>query len=274
MSTTARARGTASRLESSRLVQGLGRFGDACYGLVYLVVAWLALQIAFGDNAARADQKGAVTEIAAQPFGTVLLWIVAIGLIAFGLWQLLAAANGFRWVQPKRKRQLRRLSAVGRAIVVFAIASFTLRLLLGGGGGSGNGQQELTARLLAVPGGKFLVILIGLGVVVAAVLAGRRAIGHKFLRDLDLRSASAGTRKAVTWSGTLGFLAKGVAFAVIGILLCVAAVKVDPNQAGGLDKALRTMAAQPYGIVLLVAVAIGFAAFGVYCFFDARYHKA
>ncbi len=75
------------------------------------------------------------------------------------------------------------------------------------------------------------------------------------------------------WLGTLGYLAKGVAYAVIGILLVVAAVKLDPQRAGGLDKALRTMATQPFGVVLLVAVAIGFAAFGVYCFFDARYRK-
>ncbi len=179
-----------------RLVQGLGRFGDACYGIVYIVVAWLALQIAFGDKSTQANQKGAVTEIAAQPFGLVLLWILAVGLIAFGLWQLLAAANGYRWVQPKRKRTVRRLSSVGRAIVVFAIASFTLRLLVSGNNGKSGDctQQEMTAKLLAVPGGKFLVILIGLGVVVAGVLAGRRAVGHRFLRDLDLRSAAAGVR--------------------------------------------------------------------------------
>jgi hypothetical protein len=276
MSTTARARGTAQRLETNGLVQGLGRFGDACYGLVYIVVAWLALQIAFGDSAAHADQRGAVQEIAAQPFGMILLWIVAIGLIAYGIWQLLAAAVGYRWVTPKRKRQLRRLSAVGRAVVVFAIASFTLKLLTGMGasGGGGTQQQEWTARLLQVPGGRFLVVVIGLAVIVAAGLSARRAIGHRFLRDLDLRSATAATRRWVGRLGMLGYLAKGVAYAVIGVLLIVAAVDLDPAKAGGLDKALRTLAAQPFGIVLLVAVAIGFAAFGVYCFFDARYRKA
>lgn len=238
------------------------------------MVAWLALQIAFGDKSAQADQKGAIQEIAAQPFGVILLWIVAIGLIAFGIWQLLAAVTGYRWVTPKRKRELRRLSAAGRAVVVFAIASFTLKLLTGMGSSGGNAQQEWTARLLQLPGGRFLVILIGLAVIVAAVLSVRRAIGHRFLRDLDLRSATARTRQWVKRLGVLGYLAKSVAYAVIGILLTVAAVDLDPAEAGGLDAALRTLAAQPFGIVLLVAVAIGFAAFGVYCFFDARYRKA
>jgi hypothetical protein len=275
MSTVWRARGTARQLETSRLVQGLGRFGDICYGVVYIVVAWLALQIAFGDNATRADQRGAVTEIAAQPFGSALLWVVAIGLIAFGVWQLLAAATGYRWVTPKRKRETRRLTAVGRAVVVFAIASFTLKLLTGNGSGSGGGtqQQAWTARLLQLPAGRFLIVVIGLAVMVAAVLSARRGIGRRFLRDLDLRPASARTRRWVVWLGTLGYLAKGVAYGVIGVLLIVAAVDLDPAAAGGLDTALRTLAAQPLGTVLLVAVAIGFAAFGAYCFFDARYRK-
>lgn len=276
MSTTWKARRGAQRLEDSRPVQWLGRFGDACYGVVHLVVAWLALQIAFGDKATEADQRGAVTEISAQPFGAVLLWILAIGLIAFGIWQLLAAATGFGWVTGKRKRTTRRLSAAGRAVVVLVIASFTLRLLTGqggGSGGSGSGQQEMTARLLALPAGRVLVIAIGVGVVVAAVLSGRRGVRRSFLEDLNLAGVSMGTRSAVRSLGMVGYVAKGVAYLVIGVLLCTAGIHVDPSRAGGLDKALRTLAAQPFGIVLLVAVAIGFAAFGVYCFADARWRR-
>lgn len=265
----------ARRLERSRPVQVLGRLGDACYGVVYVVVAWLALQIAFGDPATEADQRGAVTTIAAQPFGSVLLWILAIGLIAFGVWQLLTAATSYRWVRPERKRTTRRLSAAGRAVVVFAIAAFTLRLLVTGDGGSGGGgQQEMTARLLALPGGRVLVAAIAIGVLVAAVLSARRGVRDRFLRDLDLAGASAAARRWVKWLGRLGFLAKAVAYAVIGLLLGTAAVKLDPNRAGGLDTALRTLAAQPFGTVLLVAVAIGFAAFGAYCFADARYRRS
>jgi uncharacterized protein DUF1206 len=278
MSTTWKAERGAHRLEGSQPVQWLGRFGDACYGVVHLVVAWLALQIAFGDKATEADQRGAVTTIAAQPFGSVLLWMVAIGLIAFGIWQLLAAATGFGWVAGKRKRTMRRLSAAGRAVVVLAIAAFTLRMLTGqsggsGSGGSGSGQQEMTARLLALPAGRVLVIVIGLGVVAAAVLSGRRGVRKTFLEDLDLAGVSTGTRSWVRWLGMVGYVAKGVAYLVIGVLLCTAGIHVDPSRAGGLDKALRTLAAQPFGIVLLVAVAIGFAAFGVYSFADARWRR-
>jgi hypothetical protein len=253
----------------------LGRLGDACYGIVYLVVAWLALQIAFGDKATEADPRGAVSAIAAQPLGGVLLWVMAIGLIAFGLWQLLFCVTGYRWVTTKQGRVTRRVSAAGRAVVVLVIAAFTLKLLTSGsGGGGGKGQREMTAQLLALPGGRVLVFVIGLGVVVAGGFSARRGLGKRFLRDLDTGRMSTRARRVVDVLGMLGYLAKAVAWAVIGILLCTAAVRIDPNQAGGLDKALRTLAAQPFGVGLLVAVAIGFVAFGLYCFADARWRRS
>jgi hypothetical protein len=188
-------------------------------------------------------------------------------LVAFGVWGLLSAAI------DGQERTSQRFSRAGRGVVALAIAGFTVRLLVTGSGGRGDntGQQELTAKLLGLPGGRVLVFVIGLGVVIAAVLSGRRAVGRHFLRDMDLTGMSARTRRLVRWLGMLGFLAKGVAYAVIGLLLCTAAVHLDPNRAGGLDKALRTLAAQPFGIVLLAVVTVGFAAFGVYCFADARY---
>jgi hypothetical protein len=266
---------TARDVEASRPVQWLGRLGDVCYGVVYIVVAWLALQIAFGGTTAEADQRGAVTTIAAQPLGGVLLWVMAIGLVAFGLWQLLFSVTGYRWVSDERKRTTRRLSTAGRAVIVLAIASFTFQLLVGGGsGGGGNsGQQEMTARLLQLPGGRVVVFVIGLCVVAAGCFAARRGLGKRFMRDLDTGRMSARARRVVEPLGMLGWLAKAVAWAVIGILLCTAAVHVDPNRAGGLDKALRTLAQQPFGVVLLVAVAIGFIAFGLYWFADSRYRR-
>ena len=275
MSTTWKAQRGIRHVETSRPIQWLGRFGDVCYGVVYLVVAWLAFQIAFGDRSTEADQRGAITAIAAQPFGVALLWVLAIGLLAFGVWQLLAAIAGYRWMTPKRQRVTRRLTAAGRGVVVLVIASFTLRLLVGGGasGGANSGQQEMTARLLAIPGGRVLVFVIGIGVLVAAVLSARRGTRQRFLLELDLTGAARSARRYVRWSGTIGYLAKGVAWAVIGVLLCVAAIQLDPNRAGGLDKALRTLAAQPFGVALLVAVALGFVAFGIYSFADARYRR-
>jgi hypothetical protein len=265
------AGGAARRLERNRAVQWLGRFGDVCYGVVHIVVAVLALRLAFGTSGGALDQKGAVSTIAAQPFGMALLWLFAFGLFAFGLWQLLAAAVGFRWVRNRSRRARRRVGALGRAVTVLVIASFTLKLLLSDPTSSSNStQREWTARLLAVPGGRVLVGLVGVGVIAVAAMMAYRGVKRRFLQDWDLTRLPVRTRRFAEAMGVIGLPAKGVSFAVVGILLLVAAIRLDPNKAGGLDAALRTLAAQPFGVLLLVVVALGLAAYGGYCFAEAR----
>jgi Domain of Unknown Function (DUF1206) len=274
---TRTAKGGAGKLEQSRPVQWLGRMGDACYGLVHLVVAWLALQVAFGGSAGQShqvSQQGAVTEIAAQPFGKILLWVVAIGLVAFGVWQLLAALTSYQWITKEGKRTRKRLGSASRGVAVLVIAGFTLKLLFSDPSSSGNSKQQAeTARLMAVPFGRILVGLVAVGIIVAAVVIARRGIAKKFLVDLDLHKLPPSAQTWTKWLGIVGFTAKGVAYTVVGILVGIAAITFDPKKAGGLDKALRTLAAQPFGVVLLTAVALGLAAYGVYCFADARCRK-
>ena len=277
MSNVAHAvRGSAGRAEHSSMHKWLGRIGDSCYGLVHLVVAVLAIKVAFGgSNSGELDQKGAVRAIAAQPFGTALLWLLAIGLFAFAVWQALSAAVGFRWVTKEGRRTRRRIGAAGRAVVAVAIGVFALETLFASARSSGNGQQqEWTARLLAMPGGRFIVGAVAVAILVVAIGTGARGARRSFLQDLETGRMTLSTRKTVKVLGTLGFLAKGVAYAVIGALLMTAVVEVDPKKAGGLDAALKTLAAQPFGVVLLVVVGLGLAAYGCYCFVEGWYRKA
>jgi hypothetical protein len=265
-----RAEQEARRAETSRPVQILGRVGMSGYGVVHLLIAWLAVQTAFGGGG-EADQKGAVSTVAAQPFGAVLLWILAVALIGFGLWQFLAAAVGYRWMQDEKQRLRRRIGVAGRGVVVLAIATYAIKLTVGGGSSSGNQtEQDATAKLLQLPAGQALVIVVGLAICVAAGVLGYRGVSRKFLEDLNLALLPAGTRKAVVVSGVVGYVTKGVAYMIIGVLTVVAAATADPHKTGGLDKALHTVASQPFGPVLLAVVALGFAAFGVFCFGDAR----
>jgi hypothetical protein len=268
-------RGDAGRAEHSATHRWLGRIGDSCYGLVHLVVAVLSIKVAFGGSGSELDQKGAVKAIAAQPFGSALLWLLAIGLFAFAIWQVLTAAVGFRWVTKQGKRTRRRIGAAGRAVVAVAIGVFALETVFSSAQSSGNSQQqEWTARLLGMPGGRFIVGAVAVGILAVAVGTGSRGVRQSFLQDLETNRMTAGTRKMVKPLGVLGFLAKGVAYAVIGALLMTATIQFDPKKAGGLDAALKTLAAQPFGVVLLVVVAIGLAAYGCYCFVEGWYRKA
>ncbi len=268
-----RTEAEAERGEKSDTAQLLGRIGMACYGVVHLVVAYLAAQVAFGDSE-QADQKGALQQVGSTAFGQVLLWILAIGLVLFGLWQFLMAATGYEWVSGG-KRTRKRIGAAARGVVVLVLGFTAFRIATGsGGGGSGNqSQQEFTAKLLQLPAGRALVVIAAACILGVAIAAGVKGVKKKFLEDLDTQELPGKTKRWIGGIGRTGYLAKGVVLGIVAILLAIAGFTADPNKAGGLDAALKTLAAQPFGTVLLIVVALGLASFGAYCFGAAWAHK-
>ncbi|MEV6240684.1 DUF1206 domain-containing protein [Lentzea sp. NPDC051838] len=249
------------------VVQTLGRAGMVLYGIVHVLVAWLAVQVAFGDSE-QADSKGAVSDIAQA--GAWVLWTLAIGLVFFALWQLLLACVGYTYVQKGRKRISKRIGSAARAVTATGIALGAFKYATGGSAGDQNQQQqELTAQILALPGGQLLVGGIAVGVIVIAGVIAYKGVKKSFEKDLDMSRAPSWVEPV----GRIGWIGKGVAYGVIGVLIGLAAIYADPEQSGGMDKALKTLAAQPYGPYLLTAVAVGIAAFGVYCFVAARVLK-
>jgi hypothetical protein len=122
-------------------------------------------------------------------------------------------------------------------------------------------------------GGRWLIGLVGLVVVGIGVGLAVFGLMKKFEEHLNTGQMSARTRTTVRRLGMAGYTAKGVAYAIAGVLLVVAAATYDASKARGLDGALRTLATASYGPWALSLVALGIAAFGVYCFFQARFRK-
>lgn len=267
---------SAQRAKNNTLTQVLGRAGMVCYGAVHVIVAYLAVRVAFGDTGEQADQKGAVQEVGSGTFGAVVLWILAVGLVAYGGWQAMQAAIGYQWIGKKSRRTRRRVGAAVKAVIGVALGIYAGRLVAGGGGG-GSGdqqQQEFTAKLLSLPAGQVLVAIAAAVVIGVAVSQVRKGIKKSFLDDLDMHDLPNGTQQWVRRLGVFGYIAKGIVVGIVGVLLGFAAFQHDSEEAGGLDRALKTLAAQPFGPVALVVVGIGLAAFGVYCFAAARAHKS
>jgi len=263
---------TAKGVANSRAVEIGARVGLACYGITHLLIAWLALQIAFGGGGGeQANQKGAFQQLTDNTFGKVLLWIIVVGFVAVGLWRLGQAIWGYRYVSDKKKQLRKRGTSAFKAVVFFTLTVLAVRTAIGSGGG-GNGQQQATAGVLGLPGGQWIVGLVGLGIIVAGgskIYAGWK---KKFEDDMDMPSDQK-VRQAVERSGQVGFIAKGVSIGVIGVLVVIAAIQFDPAKAGGLDAALHSLTQTPLGPWLLVVVALGLAAYGVFCWFDAKYHR-
>lgn len=263
---------SAKQVAQSRPVKLAARVGLLSYGVTHLLIAWIALQIAFGGGGGeKADQGGAFQALAAQPLGRTLLWVLTIGFVAVALWRLEQAIWGYRYVSDTTE-QLRKRAVSGGKVVIFAVLAVLAGRAAGGGGGGGAGQQQATAGLLGLPGGQFIVGAVGLGVIVAGGAKVYAGWEKTFRDDMDLPSDRR-ARMVAERTGQVGFIAKGLATALIGVLIVIAAWRFDPKEAAGLDSALKSLAAQPFGPFLLAAVAIGLACYGVFCFFDARYHR-
>lgn len=263
---------TARSAANSGLLVGLTRMGFIGYGLLHLAVAWLAWQIAFGQAGEAGDQSGAFRTLAAQPFGRFLLWLIIVGLGAMAIWQASLAIWGHRQ-KHGRSRVFERLASAARVLVYTALAFTAGRVVTGAPSSSGDQQQNATAGIMAKPAGVWLVGLAGL--VVLAVGIGMVIYGGKrvFEQKLNLAELPWRARNLAVRTGQVGYVAKGIAFSIVGYLLVDAAIRHDASKSRGLDAALHTLAGQPYGKFLLVAVALGFAAFGVYCFFQSRYRR-
>jgi hypothetical protein len=263
---------TARAARPSHVLELLARGGFIGYGVLHLVVAWLALQIALGTPRDEGDQSGAFRVLVRQPLGRPLVILVAIGLAAMALWQLVEAAVGHRDERGGR-RVAERLLSVGRT-AIYGLLSWTAWKVQAGSPTSAAGsQRQATAGVLAHPEGRILVIIAGVVMVVVGIVLVVYGAKQMFRRVLHTEQMSVQVRAVACRFGQAGYVAKGVAYGAVGPLLITAATQKDAAKSTGLDGALRTLAGKPWGELLLIVIAVGFLAFAVYCFFQSRYRK-
>jgi hypothetical protein len=262
----------------------VARAGWVAKGLVYATVGVLTLQLALGDPSGAPDQEGALRALADQPFGTALLVFLVVGLAAYAIGRLLEAT----WLADDDTSALDRARAIGSGLTYGLLAVGAVRLLTssgsgsGGGGGGGRGgrgsgggsdARSLTAGVLDWSLGPWLVGGVGVAFLAAAAYEAWRGHTGEFMEELDTGSMDHRVRKNTERLGRVGLFARGMAMALVGWFLIRAAVQHDPSEAKGLDQALRSLADEGWGTVILLAVAIGFVGYGAYCAVQARYRK-
>lgn len=260
-----RAEGLAQQADSKWLKR-LGQVGVAAIGIVYLLLAWIALQVAWGGSSESADNSGALQEVAEKPFGETLLIIMGIGLVGYVVWQILLGIIG----PPSGDSAFKRVSSFGKAVFGGALAVQSLRIGFGGGSSKTSSQKtaDWTSSLMGAPAGRVLVVIAGLAVIAWAGYIAYKGVKKKFLEKLE-----GGASPAITRLGQAGWISRGVAFGVLGILIVVAGVKSQPEEARGLDAALKTLADQPFGQWILTLVALGLACYAVFQLITAHRHK-
>lgn len=259
---------TATRSETRTAARWLKRSGWVAKGVVYLLTGVLALAVAFRRSGSEASADGALRTLAQQPFGSLLLAALALGLVAYTASRVAEAT-----IYPPEGASLwRRVGYVAESVGYLGVAWLAVRILIGSGGGSGDSSaQTATAVVLGIPGGRYVVGGAGIAMGVAAVFLGVRAWTDRYARRIELGEMSSSLRTATDILGTWGLTARAGAVLLIGWFLVLAAVQFDPQEAQGLDGSLRQLAQEPYGPWVLAVVALGFCAYAALAFIEARY---
>ena len=261
------------RAAHSPWIEGLARAGLVARGLLYVVVGVLALQVASGRKDQHADKRGALAAIARQPLGKVLLMAVAVGFAGYALWRFLSAFLDTEGDGSDAKGWVKRAGDLGRGLLYAGFFAGALRIVTGSSGDDQTREVDLTAKILHAPWGRVAVVLVASAIICGGLYNGHRALSKKYRKNLKVAQMSATTRSCVTGIATVGMAARMVVFVLIGAFLIRAAVYYDPNEAVGVDGALKRLADRPYGPWLLAVVAVGLFTFGLYSLLEARYRR-
>jgi hypothetical protein len=254
-----------------RTLEGFVRLGYVAKAVVYLTIGMLALRVAIGARGGRiTDQGGALSVVLRQPMGTLLVLLLAIGLLTYAGWQIGAAIVG--WRRHARESALSRALTIVRAAVYGAIGVQAMRLAIGLRAGH-SGPAPLVRTALHWPFGKWMVLAAGLGAAAYAAMQILGAINGQLEPDLDAPTLR---RSAGAWAldiARAGIIARALVLVILAVGVVRAALAQRASAAGGMDASLLILNSLPDGRFVLGATAAGLLAYGVYQLLHARFAR-
>jgi hypothetical protein len=254
------------------LLELLERLGYVVRGALYAVMGLLALALALGSGGGQAtDLSGSMVVLIGNPFGKLVLVVVAVGLTAYSVWGFVRAIYDPLHRGSDASGYAARLGFVTSALSYLVIVIFALQILGGAGGGSGDSTQKTIASVLIHPAGGLLTVIIGLVAIAVAFGQFLEAYKATFKKDLKGAEMTTSERDLAIGLGRFGMFARGVTFLVIGWFLVQAGIHHDAGQAQGFGGAFAFLLGQPFGRLLLGIIALGFVALGLHSFACARW---
>lgn len=253
-------------------LQWIARAGYAARGLVFLVIGALGVAAAIGLRGHAAGASGAFTTIVSQPLGDVLLLLIAIGLLCFAAWRVIQGIFDTDHYGREPRGLARRTGFVLSGVLYAGLAIWAASYLMMSRQARQRGSEvsDWTAWLMGQPFGRWLLGIVGLGVIAAGLASALRGWKAKFKHRLKVSNR---WRTWVIVLGRVGFFARATAFAIVGSFVVVASWQAEPAMAAGLSGALQTLSRYPHGWILLGATALGLLTFGVFEIFQAVFHR-
>lgn len=253
------------------VIERLARLGYASIGVVYMIVGGFAVAGGLGKRGSTGSHSDAFAFIKEQPFGKVILVVIAAGLAGYTLWRFVSAATDNENRGKDAKGIGVRLGSAGRGLAYAVMAIEVVRMIMDQGGNGGSGEQQAehwTARLMQAPFGRWLVAAVGLGIVGYGAYQLYAAWDSKLSKRISLGEIDNRVRRKVIAISRFGIGARGLVFFIIGGSLVMAAFRHNAQAAHGTTGALQELP-----LPVLVVVGFGLAAYGGYALVNARYRR-
>jgi len=264
----------ASDKPVSRALEAASRVGYASRGFVYFSIGVMALFAAFGRTASAEGAMGALEALSHWPFGVPLLWLTALGLFGFAAWRALQSIFDAERQGAEPKAIASRAGQAISGIVYAGLGYSVLRLVMAvgarGQAGDSGETSEGVAKALTLPGGEWMVMLVGLFVFGCGV----GNLVQAFKRDFTKGLGCSKTVKARAQRlGQIGYAGRGIVFLPAGVFIFLAGQHTNAQEAKSTGEALDWLAALPFGQWLLAGAAVGLIAFGLFGFMEARFRR-
>jgi hypothetical protein len=238
------------------------------YGLLHLLAAWISVGLLIGQRPA-ASSRGALAGLAHSGVGPVLLLVLGSGFVVLAVWQAVAGLVGYRHLSGRR-RVLMRLGAACR-VVTYGYLAFSIGRLLVERGSTGTSPRSASAGVMAEPLGRVVLGVAGLVIIGVGVGMAVFGVRQEFVDQLDDEARNGGRRVPIVVLGEFGYVAKGVAFSVIGVVVAWAAISNDASKTGGLDRSLEQLVGSSLGVAAVAVIGAGIGCFGLYLLARARH---
>jgi hypothetical protein len=271
MSTKAEVASKARELKP--WVRRFGRFGHMAKGVVYAMVGILALMAAAGMGGGTTGTSGALSTIADEPFGKLLLWLIGIGLIGYIIWELIKAAKDVEHNGTDSKGIMKRIGYLVSAVIYGSLALTALKLAMSAEESGGSSEKTISATLLAQPFGQWIVGLVGIIIIIYGLIELYRGLKERFMKYFKTHEMNDKEVRLARNTGKIGLMARGIVLMMTGFFFMRTAITANPDETKGLGDALAELASQPFGQLLLGVVAAGLILYGVYEVIRGRYQR-